>query len=141
MASTKPSPRLKPRGGDRRQRTFGGRPASSLWYGLAFLLLLVLVQAYYLTPAARTVPYSEFKDLIKQGAIEDVTVTNASSLSMLASAVSRPPPKQKGLLLVGDAVPVPEFGVSETIVGGAGTVQVPFCTQPLFRLLLPQAYK
>ncbi len=74
MASTKPSPRLKPRGGDRRQRTFGGRPASSLWYGLAFLLLLVLVQAYYLTPAARTVPYSEFKELVKQGALEEVTV-------------------------------------------------------------------
>jgi len=74
VASTKPSPRLKPRGGDRRQRTFGGRPASSLWYGLAFLLLLVLVQAYYLTPAARTVPYSEFKELVKQGALEEVTV-------------------------------------------------------------------
>lgn len=42
--------------------------------------------------------------------IEDVTVTTASSLSLLASASSRPPPKQKSLLLVGDAVPVPEFG-------------------------------
>ena len=42
--------------------------------------------------------------------IEDVTVTTASSLSMLASAANRPPSKQKSLLLVGDAVPVPEFG-------------------------------
>jgi CHAT domain-containing protein len=42
--------------------------------------------------------------------IEDVTVTTASSLSMLASAANRPPPKQKSLLLVGDSVPVPEFG-------------------------------
>jgi len=42
--------------------------------------------------------------------IEDVTVTTASSLSMLASAASRPLARQKSLLLVGDAVPVSEFG-------------------------------
>jgi len=42
--------------------------------------------------------------------IEDVNVTTASSLSLLASAAKRAPPKEKNLLLVGDAVPVPEFG-------------------------------
>ncbi len=42
--------------------------------------------------------------------IEDVTVTTASSLSLLASAANRAPPKEKNLLLVGDSVPVPEFG-------------------------------
>ena len=42
--------------------------------------------------------------------IEDVTVTTASSLSLLASAANRVPPKGKNLLLVGDALPVPEFG-------------------------------
>ncbi len=42
--------------------------------------------------------------------IEDVTVTTASSLSLLASAAKRAPPKEKNLLLVGDALPVPEFG-------------------------------
>jgi CHAT domain-containing protein len=36
--------------------------------------------------------------------IEDVTLTTASSLSLLASAASRPPAKQKNLLLVGDAL-------------------------------------
>jgi cell division protease FtsH len=45
-----------------------------LWYGLVFLLLVVLVQAYYMTPAGKSVPYSEFKDLVKKGAVEDVTV-------------------------------------------------------------------
>jgi len=43
--------------------------------------------------------------------IEDVTVTTASSLSLLASAANRAPPKEKNLLLVGDALPVPEFGL------------------------------
>jgi CHAT domain-containing protein len=36
--------------------------------------------------------------------IEDVTITTASSLSLLASAASRPPARQKSLLLVGDAL-------------------------------------
>jgi CHAT domain-containing protein len=36
--------------------------------------------------------------------IEDVTVTTASSLSLLASAASRQPAKRKSLLLVGDAL-------------------------------------
>jgi len=36
--------------------------------------------------------------------IEDVTITTASSLSLLASAASRPPAKQKNRLLVGDAL-------------------------------------
>jgi CHAT domain-containing protein len=38
--------------------------------------------------------------------IEDVTITTASSLSLLASATSRPTAKQKSLLLVGDALKV-----------------------------------
>jgi len=42
--------------------------------------------------------------------IEDVTLTTANSLSLLASAANRAPPKEKNLLLVGDALPVPEFG-------------------------------
>jgi len=70
---SKPSPRLKPRPGDRRG-PLSGRPGSSLWYGLVFLLLLVLVQAYYMTPTWKSIPYSEFKDLVKKGAVEEVTV-------------------------------------------------------------------
>lgn len=42
--------------------------------------------------------------------IEDATLTTASSLSVLDRAANRSSAKQKNLLLVGDAVPVPEFG-------------------------------
>jgi cell division protease FtsH len=73
VATPKSSPRLKPRPGDRRG-PLSGRPGSSLWYGLVFLLLLVLAQAYYMTPTGKSVPYSEFKDLVKKGAVEEVTV-------------------------------------------------------------------
>jgi cell division protease FtsH len=70
-------PRFNPRAGDRRgQRPLGGRPASSLWYGLAFLLLLALAQMYYLTPNGRTVPYSEFKSLVKSGEVTEVTISD-----------------------------------------------------------------
>jgi cell division protease FtsH len=47
-----------------------------LWYGLAFLLLLGLAQMYYLAPAGRPMPYSEFKDLLKNGQVADVTVAD-----------------------------------------------------------------
>ena len=91
MATPKPTPRLKPRPGDRRG-PLAGRPGSSLWYGLVFLLLLVLVQAYYMTPAGKSVPYSEFKDLVKKGAVEDVTVGD----QLIHGTLKQPPPDDKG---------------------------------------------
>src|SRR5437762_4409684 len=71
----KPTPRFNPRGGDRRgQRQLPGRGPTSLWYGLAFLLILGLAQLYYFTPSGRTIPYSEFKSLLKSGQVEEVTI-------------------------------------------------------------------
>ena len=62
-----PNPR-----GDR--RTAPRRPAGTIWYGLAFLFLLVLAQTYFLVPAGRQIPYSEFKSLVGQGKIAEATV-------------------------------------------------------------------
>jgi cell division protease FtsH len=71
----KPTPRFNPRGGERRgQRQLPTRASSSLWYGLAFLLILGLAQMYYLTPTGRAIPYSEFKTLLKNGQVADVTI-------------------------------------------------------------------
>jgi cell division protease FtsH len=71
----KGTPRFNPRGGDRRgQNPLGTRPASSLWYVLGFLALLAIAQAYYLAPGARTVPYSEFKAMVKDGQVAKVTI-------------------------------------------------------------------
>jgi len=67
--------RFNPRGGDRRgQRPVSARPTSSLWYGLALLLVLGLAQMYYLMPAGRPIPYSEFKALLKSGQVSEVVV-------------------------------------------------------------------
>ena len=68
-------PRFNPRSGDRRgQRPLSTRPSSSLWIGLGFLLLLGLAQMYYLAPGGRTIPYSDFKTLIRDGKVAEVTV-------------------------------------------------------------------
>jgi cell division protease FtsH len=75
VASQRPTPRFNPRGGDRRgQRQLAPRSASSLWYGLAFLMILGVAQMYYLAPGGRVLPYSEFKQLVKSGQVAEVTV-------------------------------------------------------------------
>jgi cell division protease FtsH len=75
MPTQKGTPRFNPRGGDRRgQRQLGGR-SSSLWYGLALLLALLLLQLYYVAPTGRSLSYSEFKTLLKNGQVSEVFVS------------------------------------------------------------------
>jgi cell division protease FtsH len=45
-----------------------------MWYGVAFVLLLALAQTYFLVPAGRQIPYSEFKSQLKQGKVAEATV-------------------------------------------------------------------
>jgi len=59
--------------GDRRTLS-PQRPAFSIWYVLGLLLLLALAQAWFLTPAGRQVPYSEFKTLVRNGQVVEATV-------------------------------------------------------------------
>jgi cell division protease FtsH len=62
-------------GGDRRGKRPGTpRPAPSLWYGLAFLAVLALAQAYFLMQAGPSIPYSEFKAQLRSDQIADLTV-------------------------------------------------------------------
>src|SRR6476646_3347178 len=56
------------------RRAIPPRAASSLWYGLALLLVLGLVQMYYMTPAGRVVPYSEFKTMVQSGQVAEVLI-------------------------------------------------------------------
>src|SRR4029079_17715517 len=96
MAQKQPTPRFNPRGGERRgQRPLGGRPGSSLWYGLAFLLLLGLAQMYYLAPAGRPIPYSDFKDQLKTGQVAEVTVADQVIRGTLKQAAANDPKGSK----------------------------------------------
>ena len=47
----------------------------ALWYAAGFLVLLAIVQAVFVAnQSGRTVPYSEFKALVRSGKVQDVTV-------------------------------------------------------------------
>jgi cell division protease FtsH len=78
MAPARPTP-PNPRGGDRRGAArLTPRPSSPLWYGLALLLVLGVAQAYYMTPPGRSIPYSEFKQLVKNGEVAEISIGDQS---------------------------------------------------------------
>src|SRR5215831_13475774 len=83
-----------PRANPRTRRTFGGRP-NSVWYALGLLLILGLAQMYFLDTSTHTLPYSEFKSLIKQGAIEEVTIGDQFIHGTLKQPVSNDPKQSK----------------------------------------------
>jgi cell division protease FtsH len=61
-------------GADRRISPRG--PGSAMWYALAFFLFLALGQAFFFSmQAGETVPYSQFKTLLREGKVQDVTVS------------------------------------------------------------------
>src|SRR5471032_1113477 len=74
MASYRPAPRSNPRGDRRGPGPLGSRPSSPLWYGLALLLVLGIAQAYFMTPPGRSIPYSEFKVLVKNGEVAEISI-------------------------------------------------------------------
>src|SRR5215475_9886707 len=95
MASSPSSkPRFTPRGG-RTPRPAGQRPSSALWYGLALLLLLGVMNMYYLTPGGRPIPYSDFKAALKQGDVADVTIGDQMIRGTLKQAPSADPKAAK----------------------------------------------
>jgi len=87
----KPTPRFNPLGGDRGSRPASQRPSSSLWYGLAFLMVLGFAQLYFMTPPGRAVPYSEFKTLLKDNQVVDVVISEQAVRGTLKQAAADDP--------------------------------------------------
>jgi cell division protease FtsH len=67
------NPRDK-RTGDRRTLAQSSRFGGPIWYFLAGLLLLVLVQTWLSTPTGRQISYSEFKTAVRGGQVSEVYV-------------------------------------------------------------------
>ena len=91
MASPKTPSGLNPR--DRRpgeRRTFGttGRPGGPIWYVLGALLLLALVQTWFLSTSGRQISYSDFKQAIRSGRVAEVTVGEQSILGAYKTEVN-----------------------------------------------------
>jgi cell division protease FtsH len=73
----KTPPGLNPRDrrpGDRRTLGPGSRPGGAIWYVLGFLFLMALAQAWFLAPSGRQVPYSEFKQLLRNDQVSEITI-------------------------------------------------------------------
>jgi cell division protease FtsH len=70
--SNLPNPRGR-RLGDRRGAPRA--PGSAMWYVLAFVLMLALAQAFfYSMQTGDVIPYSEFKNMVREGRVQEVTV-------------------------------------------------------------------
>ena len=85
------TPRINPRDrkpGDRRPLT-PQRPAFSIWWVLAMLMLLAVAQAWFMTPSGQAIPYSEFKSLVRSGQVAEVTVGQQSIWGRLKDARGR----------------------------------------------------
>ena len=70
-----PKPPSNRRAGERRS---GPRtaPGSAVWYVLGFLLLLAVAQAFFFQiQSGETIPYSEFKQLVRDGKVQEVTLS------------------------------------------------------------------
>src|SRR5262245_49480487 len=70
----------RPPGQNRRttERRTGPRGAqgSAVWYVLGFLLILAVAQAFfYQLTSGETIPYSEFKQFVRDGKVQEVTVS------------------------------------------------------------------
>jgi cell division protease FtsH len=87
MAAQKPSSRFNPLGGGGSPRQAKPRAGLSLWYGLGLLLLLGVVQMYYMTPGGRSLPYSEFKTMVRNGDVVEVTISEQSIHGTLKAGV------------------------------------------------------
>ena len=88
------------RSGDRR----GGARApagSAVWYVLGFLLLLALAQALFLQVQGRErIPYSEFKTLVRDGKVEEVTISDDQLRGRLKPVTGEEPGKGKTFSVV-----------------------------------------
>jgi cell division protease FtsH len=74
MAEETPKPAKSGRAGDRRLPSRTG-PGSAMWYVLGFLLLLALGQAFFFSlQSGETIPYSAFKQAVRDGKVQDVAV-------------------------------------------------------------------
>src|SRR5687767_3581448 len=81
MANLRTPPGMNPRDkrpGDRRTLGTGGRAGSPVWYIVGFLMLMALAQTWFFASAGPTISYSEFKQAVRAGQIEEVYVGEQS---------------------------------------------------------------
>ena len=105
-SSKTPTPRGK-KPGDRRLTPRTG-PSAAMWYALGFLLLLALANAFVFSfQSGQTVSYSDFKNLVREGKVQEVTVAEDRIRGVLKQ------PGEKGRNFT--AVTVPDQKLTEEL--------------------------
>src|SRR5262245_37402116 len=91
MANLRTPQGLNPRErrpGDRRTLGSAGRPGGPIWYVLGALLLLALVQTWFLSSGGHQISYSDFKQAVRAGRVADVTVGEQTILGTYKTEVN-----------------------------------------------------
>src|SRR5262245_11385915 len=102
MAETPPRPPTR-RSGDRRPGPRAA-PASAVWYVLGFLLLLAVAQAFVLKlQGGETISYSDFKVLVRQDKVQEVTLAEDTLRGTLKPAAGEQKGKAFSAIRVTDA--------------------------------------
>src|SRR5436190_9994121 len=90
------------RSGDRRP---GPRtaPGSAVWYVLGFLLLLAVAQAFFLQLQGGDISYSEFKQAVRDGRVQEVTLSEERLHGVFKPVANEPKGKPFSAVRVADA--------------------------------------
>jgi cell division protease FtsH len=67
-------PQRDRRAGDRRPLLGSRRPGGPVWYVLGFLLVMALLQVWFMPPAGRPLSYSDFKAAVRSSQVAEVTI-------------------------------------------------------------------
>src|SRR5215467_13936704 len=87
---SKTNPRGNTRGGT--PRPFPPRSSAALWYGLGLLILLGLVNMYYMTPGGKQLAYSDFKTMVQNNQVAEVTIGDQTIRGTLKAAPANSAP-------------------------------------------------
>ena len=82
------TPTLPPRG-TKDARPTPPRP-TMIWYVLGAMLVIALLQAMFLAPTGQSIPYSEFKELVRTGQVSEVTVGETTIRGVLRKSDGSP---------------------------------------------------
>jgi len=69
-----------------RSGPLGSRPSPSVWYGIALLVVLGAAQIYFAVPMGRSIPYSEFKALVRDGQLAEISISDQTIHGTLRNA-------------------------------------------------------
>ncbi|MDE3154412.1 MAG: ATP-dependent zinc metalloprotease FtsH [Acidobacteriota bacterium] len=90
-----------------------------MWYALLVVLVLLVVQAYFLVPSTQTIPYSQFKSLLQQGQVTEAVVGDETITGTLKPEDGKTAPRQFQTTRIDDPKLVEELDAAHVKYSGA----------------------